>query len=248
MSDLPQADELPRAAEGYDPARVEEAFASFADRVRELEAVASELRGEIRALRAQRAPLRDDVPWPADPGLPSVAMASSPDWVAAVPPPLDRARALPRLALEAAFLLLVAVLAGLADLSTGWILVVMASAWALVAAAEWASAARRARWHLDEIPPPVAEAAGERTGPWDAPVVGVTVVEAAPDPESRTVVATPPPDVGETGEIEAEPEFEVEPEPEPEPAAEAEPGSQQRRRFWQRRRAAEPDAPDPGEA
>ena len=105
---------------------------------------------------------------------------------------------------------------------------------------------REARWQLDEIPPPVAEAAGDSTGPWDAPVVGVTVVEAAPDPESRTVVATLPPDVGETGEIEAEPEFEV--EPEPEPAAEAEPGSQQRRRFWQRRRAAEPDAPDPGEA
>ena len=77
MSDLPQADELPRAAEGYDPARVEEAFSSFADRVRELEAVAAELRGEIRALRAQREPLRDDVPWPADHGVSSASASAS---------------------------------------------------------------------------------------------------------------------------------------------------------------------------
>jgi len=34
MRKLPQADELPHADEGYDPARVEEAFATFADRVR----------------------------------------------------------------------------------------------------------------------------------------------------------------------------------------------------------------------
>lgn len=231
MTDLPQADELPRAAEGYDPARVEDAFASFADRVRELEAVAAELRDELRALRAERAPLRDEVAWPAEPGLSGMAGAGSPDWVAAVPPPLSRPRAVPRLALEGAFLLLVALLAGLADLSTEWIVGVMAAAWALVVLGEWASAARRARWRLDEIPPAAAEAAGERTGPWDAPVVEATVIEAAPEPESRTVVATLPPDVGETGEIE------VEPEPSQPP---------RRRRFW-RRRAAEPGAADPWE-
>ena len=69
MSKLPQADELPHADEGYDPARVEEAFAAFADRVRELESVASELRAELKAVRAERtAPARydDDEDWPAE--------------------------------------------------------------------------------------------------------------------------------------------------------------------------------------
>ena len=47
MSKLPQTDELPHADEGFDPARVEEAFATFANRVRELESVASELRAEL---------------------------------------------------------------------------------------------------------------------------------------------------------------------------------------------------------
>ena len=55
MSKLPQTDDLPRAGEGYDAARVEEAFGAFADRVRELEAVAAELRAELKSLRAERS-------------------------------------------------------------------------------------------------------------------------------------------------------------------------------------------------
>lgn len=214
MGDLPQADELPRATEGYDPGRVEEAFAAFADRVRELESVAAELRGELKALRADRA-VEDEGDWPGDPA------AASPEWVADVPPPLARGRAFPRLVLEGAFLLLVALLAGLADLSAGWIVGLMAASWALVALGEWASAARRARWHLDEIAPPLAEVE-ERTGPWDLPVAAPTVIEAAPDPESRTVVAKPPADPGvdETGELQLPEEPEAAP---------------RRRRFWRRR-------------
>ena len=52
MSELPRTDDLPRTDEGYDPLRVEEAFASFGDRVHELENVAAELRAELRSLRA----------------------------------------------------------------------------------------------------------------------------------------------------------------------------------------------------
>ena len=68
MRKLPQADELPHTEEGYDPARVEEAFAAFADRVRELESVASELRAELKEIRAERtAPARyEDEDWPAE--------------------------------------------------------------------------------------------------------------------------------------------------------------------------------------
>ena len=102
---------------------------------------------------------------------------------------------MPRLVLEGAFLLLVAVLAGLADLAAAWIVLVMAVAWALVVLTEWAAAAKRARWRLDEIAPPADRARSRpptRPGPWDMPVVEATVVESGPDPESKTIVAKLP--------------------------------------------------------
>jgi hypothetical protein len=55
--------------------------------------------------------------------------------------PLD----LTRLAVEAAFLLLVAVGAGFAGLGAGWIVLVVAGAWALVALLEWELDRRRPR-------------------------------------------------------------------------------------------------------
>ena len=197
MSKLPRTDELPHAEEGFDPARVEEAFATFADRVRELESVASELRAELHSLRAERsAPSRfEDEDWPADTGLAGGTDPAA-DWVATVPPPLARVLKVPRLAVEGAFLLLVALLAGLADLDPAWIVLVMVVAWALVALAEWAAAAKRSRWRLDEIAPAVVVPgpdAADSTGPWDMPVVESTAVDS-PEPasESKTIVAKLP--------------------------------------------------------
>lgn len=232
MSKLPETTDLPRVEEGYDTARVEEAFAAFGERVRELEHVAAELRDEVRALRSERAaaaPARVlDERWPADP-----IGDASPDWVAAVPPPLPRGLTVPRLAVEVAFLLGVAVLAGLADLAAVWIVAVMVAAWALVALAEWAAAAKRSRWRLDEVAPPVAAEAGETTGPWSMPVVEATVVDAGPDPESATIVAKLP-----------------EPEPEPEPSVaelHTEQPKRRRLRFRRRARAEDAEAGDPWE-
>jgi hypothetical protein len=210
MSKLPQTDELPHADEGFDPARVEEAFATFADRVRELESVASDLRAELHSLRAERsAPSHFvDEEWPvyaAQSGAPLAA-----DWVGRVPPPLDHGFTVPRLALEGAFLLLVAFLAGIADLSVEWIVLVMAVAWGLVALAEWAAAAKRSRWRLDEVAPPVvvpgAEAA-DSTGPWDMPVVEATAVAPVPAPasESKTIVTKLPADAVEAEDAAPEP-------------------------------------------
>jgi hypothetical protein len=51
---------------------------------------------------------------------------------------------LTRLAVEAAFLLLVATGAGFAGLGAAWIVVVVAAAWVLVALLEWALHRRRA--------------------------------------------------------------------------------------------------------
>jgi hypothetical protein len=231
MSDLPGTHELPRSVEGYDPARVEAAFALFADRVRELEEVAEELRTELRALRAGRgaqvAPPRvvaADEHWPAEAG-------ASPDWIASVPAPLVRPTPVPRLVLEGAFLLLVALFAGLADLSVSWIVLVMATAWALVVVGEWAAAAKRARWRLDEIAPAVADGAADTTGPWDMPVVEATAVDPGPDPESQTVVTKLP----------AEP-VAVEPETESE-----EPAAKERRGLFRRRKPVQAAAADPWE-
>lgn len=234
MSKLPQTDDLPHADEGFDPARVEQAFATFADRVRELESVASELRTELRSLRAERAaPSFDNEDWPVDAGVASGGLPSA-DWVATVPPPRARGLTVPRLAIEGGFLVLVAALAGLADLGAGWIVLVMAVAWGLVALAEWAAAAKRSRWRLDEVAPTVAVPgpdAADGTGPWDMQVVEATAIGSqASSSESNTIVTKLP----------VEPD-EAEAVPEPAPA-------QPRRGLrLRRRRPAEAGAADPWE-
>ncbi len=235
MSKLPQTDELPHADEGFDPARVEEAFATFAERVRELESVASELRAELHSLRAERsAPghfAGED--WPVTAGhtggLPGA------DWVAGVPPPLAHGFTMPRLALEGTFLLLVAALAGVADLAAEWIVLVMAVAWGLVALAEWAAVAKRSRWRLDEVAPPVVLAgpeAADSTGPWDMPVVESTAVDPVPAAsESKTIVTKLPVDSAD----------EAEAAPEPEPA----PTGKRRLGLRRRKQPAEAGSADP---
>jgi hypothetical protein len=229
MSKLPRTHDRPRTGETYDAARVEEAFDAFAERVRELEAVADELRAELRSLRTERSrPASfDDEHWPVEP-----RSNVSPDWVAAVPPPQLHRFAIPRLVVEGAFLLLVALFAGLADLSATWIVLVMAAAWMLVVLAEWAEAARRARWRLDAIAPPLEADAADTTGPWDMPVVEATVVETGPDPESKTIVTKLPADPEETDEV---------------PAAPA-PRVRRLRGLRRRRQPAETSAADPWEA
>jgi hypothetical protein len=229
MSKLPRTHDRPRTSETYDAARVEEAFDAFAERVRELEAVADELRAELRSLRAERSrPASfDDEHWPVEPRA-----NLSPDWVAAVPPPQLHRFAIPRLVVEGAFLLLVALFAGLADLSATWIVLVMAAAWMLVVLAEWAEAARRARWRLDAIAAPLEIAAADTTGPWNMPVVEATAIETGPDPESKTIVTKLPADPEETDEV---------------PAAPA-PRARRLRGLRRRRQPAETSAADPWEA
>lgn len=234
MSELPRTDDPPLDAEPVDAGRVEEAFADFAERVRDLESVANELRAELRALRSERSapPPFEDEAWPAEA---DARPAGSPDWITAVPPPLTLPSAVPRLVAEGAFLVIVALLAGLADLSAVWIALVMLAAWALVALSEWAAAAKRARWHLDEIAAPQPRAAGhdlDTTGPWDVPVVQATAIETADPSESRTVVARLP----------QQPESTADTEETMAPAA----GTGRRLRFW--RRTTVETTPDPWEA
>ena len=197
MRKLPQADELPHTEEGYDPARVEEAFAAFADRVRELESVASELRAELQGdpRRANRSrTLRGR-------GLAGRERAfehrprRSPDWVAAVPPPFARHPGVAAARLRGT---LPVARRGPGRVRRSVCRVDRARDGSRVGTrrlTEWAAAAKRSRWRLEEIAPPADAAskpAADTTGPWDMPVVEATVVESGPDPESKTIIAKLP--------------------------------------------------------
>lgn len=104
-----------------------------------------------------------------------------------------------RFALEALFLVLLAIGAGLADLRPALILLVMAVAWVLVAVVEFTAERIAASPTSYLLPTPAQPEEGEPERVfW-------------PRPEERTVVAPP--------QRPAEPEA-VEPEPEPEPAEE----------------------------
>ena len=141
-----------------------------------------------------------------------------------------------RFALEALFLVLLAIGAGLADLRPAVIVLVMAVAWVLVALIEFTAgriAASPTSYLLPASPQP-EEGEAERV-PWLPP-------------EERTVVAPPerPPEPEEEPEAESEPQAEPEPEPEPEPEVveehepEAQPAS--RRGILRRRRQQEAEA------
>lgn len=101
-----------------------------------------------------------------------------------------------RFALEALFLVLLAIGAGLADLRPGFIVLVMAIAWLLVAIVEY-TAERISAAPLSYLLPQRGDPpADESEASW-------------PMPEERTVVAPP-----ERREPEPEPEQEAEPKPE----------------------------------
>jgi hypothetical protein len=153
-----------------------------------------------------------------------------------------------RFALEALFLVLLAIGAGLADLRPLLIVIVMAIAWVLVAVVEF-TAERIASSPVSYLLPTPAHAEEEPERVFRTP------------PEERTVVAPPqPPDQAEP--VEAEPEQEPEPEPEPEPAREQVAGPEPepepepealagpprgrfRRLLGRRERELEPTAPSP---
>jgi outer membrane biosynthesis protein TonB len=144
-----------------------------------------------------------------------------------------------RFALEALFLVLLAVGAGLADLRPAVIVLVMAGAWLLVALIEF-TAERIASSPTSYMLPTPARAEEDDGA---EPVVW-------PRPEERTVVAPPerPPEPEAEPESEPDPEpevaEEVESEPEPEPVEVPEPIEQPRRRGLFRRRKEE-DEPEP---
>jgi hypothetical protein len=151
-----------------------------------------------------------------------------------------------RFALEAIFLVLLAIGAGLAELRPALIVLVMAVAWVLVALVEFTAEriAASPTSYLLPAPAPPEEGEPEQVF-W-------------PPPEERTVVA-PPQRPAEPQAAEPEPEHEPEPEPEPEPEDEPRaeqvlepepaslepPESGRRRGFLGRRKPEAEDEPVP---
>ncbi len=151
-----------------------------------------------------------------------------------------------RFALEALFLVLLAIGAGLADLRPAVIVLVMAVAWVLVALIEFTAERIASSPTSYMLPTPARVDEGEDAEPvvWPRPEEERTVVappERPPEPEP-TLEPEPEPEVAE--EAEPEPEPEAAEEPKPEAVEEPEPEQQPRRRRLFRRRKEE-DEPEP---
>ena len=222
---LPRVEDLPIAEHGYERDSVERAFDAFYRHLaqvdatlRVLEAVdafnrsATELRTDLRTLRAAGW-----VPGSLHTYSPRVGRTERP----ALPD------AFPRVALEAAFIIIVAVTLGIARWNTATILLVMGLAWAIVCLIEWVASRERAAVapaartttvgeeidDVEEVAEPEPEAVGWAAleGAGGDASDEMTMMGA----ESRAAVA-------EAEEPAVEPVV-AEPEPEPTPAAAVEP-------------------------
>lgn len=165
-------------------AAVADALAALGDRL-------DALREDVHRLRATPLPQAENG-WDE----PERDVASH-EWLVALEPASRRRPPVPRLLLEAAFLVAAAALAAAADLEPLAIAAVMAAAWVVVALAEWvaARAERRAAPLLDlraaAPPAPTPDPS------WFSPPVEHTLLEGAAAPEPDTgVVRLPPRDEG----------------------------------------------------
>ena len=164
----------------------------------------------------------------------------------------------PRFAIEALFLIALAVAAAYADLASKWIVIVMAGGWLVVALLElsadriWAAAPPWRRPYYVPVSPPRAETAAAQPPPAAAEAEPEVQPEREPrlEPtpakeEAVTMIAPRPPKPVAEGE---EPESELKPEPELEPVAaetappKLEPLEPKSKGRWFRRRGHEPVA------
>jgi hypothetical protein len=157
-----------------------------------------------------------------------------------------------RFLIEAGFIIAVAVIAGIEQLGTWWIIAVVASAWIIVAIVEivvWARQVVVDQPHTVEPSEPLAEAPAFVATP-PVRVRAQPLVEAGPESELEpapgleppSIVAVPPPPL----EPEPEPEARPEPEPEPDRVVAFIPASEGPREWnlWELERAARDHATD----
>ena len=156
-----------------------------------------DIAAELRALREEIGSLREELGRRSDETKSPEQDAPAPSfsWLSSLEPRAPRRLTVPRLLLEAAFIVAVATVAALAELEPLVIVGVMAGAWALVALAEWAaSRADRRREELLYAPPPLApEPVADPA--WFTPPVEQTRLEVPAAAEPETEVTKLPPRV-----------------------------------------------------
>jgi hypothetical protein len=187
---LPRIEDLPIAEQGYDQEAVRLAFDGFYRHAAQLDASLRALEA-VEAFRQDAGALRNDLRALRSLGLGGVEAAA---WMTARSEPqrLGIPAAVLRLAAEAALIVSVAVIAGVAHVRPAAIVALMAAAFLIVAVSEWLAA--RARF----VPPAVAflSAASEaEPAPYvEAPAPPAWGIGAEPDedtePESLTIITS----------------------------------------------------------
>jgi hypothetical protein len=178
---LPRIDDLPIAEQGYDQEAVREAFDSFYRHAAQLDASLKALEA-VEVFRRDAMELRNDLRSIRSLGL----GAAEPAWTSASWT-YERARpelspAVPRLAAEAALVIAVAVVSGVAHFHAWLIVVLMAIAWAIVAVSEWLAARARYRVPASLYEPIGFEEHGEPAPYVEAPVPDPSVGWSAFEP------------------------------------------------------------------
>jgi hypothetical protein len=170
---LPTVEDLPRTADGYDAERVEEAFDAFYRHIAKLDSTlqaleaveafsrqAADLRNELRSFRRARWQESWNQAYGRSAGTATTRLVSP---------------ALPRIAVEVAFLIAVAVILGVRNFSTTTIVAVMAVSWLIVGLTEWFVS--RDRGITFDAPPEQARALPPVAGAgWDPDEEGLTIV------------------------------------------------------------------------
>lgn len=161
--------------------------------LRELSGRVASLHTEVRRLAGVALPQASASGWDDEGGAPTSAPSYA--WLTRLEPPVRRRPAVPRLLLEATFLIAVAALVAVADLQPLVIAAVMAGAWLLVALSEWAatSAERRNRELAAHVPPPAPAGPTPADPAWFSPPVEQTLLESGDSADSDTSITRLPP-------------------------------------------------------
>jgi hypothetical protein len=196
---LPRIEDLPIAEQGYEQEAVRAAFESFYRHAAQLDASLRTLEA-VEVFRRDADALRNDLRALRSIGL---GAASEPSWATRGYEPERREipAAAVRLLFEAALIIAVAVVAGVAHLSNVRIVELMAGAFLIVAIAEWLAA--RARY----VPPVVGFVSNDVLEPAPfvearapAPAWGAAEPDEDTEPEALTVIGAPAVDPWEQGD------------------------------------------------
>jgi len=222
---LPRIEDLPLAEQGYDQEAVRLAFDSFYRHAAQLDASLRALEA-VEVFRRDADALRNDLRALRALGL---GGGAEPAWAARTyeREASDVPGVVLRLAAEAALIVAVAVIAGVAKFHWPLVVTLMAAAFLIVALSEWLATRSRfippaVAFIAEGEPAPYVEAPPPAVTGWDAPALepgedtepdALTVIVAAEEEEDEAEDEPPAGDPWESGqEVEEEPEPAEEPE------------------------------------